>query len=260
MPSTSNIAEQLLLEPESPQLTESIIPDEIFTGYLSNQSGGGWDDEEEEDNGPYSFDSLANVDETSMTPASLPSMSFPIRLPPPLKWHGLNVPMHAAHQIAQEMRQGEFKKALAKIVKLIASKHKVFQSGRNGLQAYRGRAIQSCLKMVVNNKWGLIDTSQCTAESQGFAEKWEGRLVHRWVHGWVKERKLPASLQGQHVKVFTLLSDPTICTKLQSYIQLNKWSMNPEKLTKFSQNKLVPEVTAQYTCCVADVEMPRGLN
>ena len=167
--------------------------DEIFMGYLSDQSVGEWDDEEEEDNESHSFDSPANVDETSMTPASLPSTSFPIRLPPPLKRRKLDVPACAAHRIAQEMRQGKFKKALTEIKKLIASKREVFQSRRNGLQAYHGRVIQSCLQMVVNNKRGLIDASQRAAESQGFAEKWGARLVRRWVHGWVKERKLPVS-------------------------------------------------------------------
>ena len=62
------------------------------------------------------------------------------------------------------------------------------------------------------------------------------------------------------MKVFTLLSDPAICTELRSYVRSNKWSMNPEKLTEFSQNKLVPEVAAQYAHRVADVEVPQGLK
>ena len=82
------------------------------------------------------------------------------------------------------------------IEKLIVSKRNVFQSGKNGLQAYCGREVQSCLQMVVNNNRGLIDALQHAAESQGFAEKWGGRLVRHWVRSWVDGRKLPVSLRG----------------------------------------------------------------
>jgi hypothetical protein len=114
--------------------------------------------------------------------------------------------------------------------------------------------------MVVNNNRGLIGASQCAAESQDFAEKWGGRLVCCWVRSWVDGRKLPVSLRGRHVKVFTSLSDPAICTELQSYVQSNKWSMNREKLAEFSQNKLVPEVAAKYAHHVTNTEMPQGLK
>ena len=68
------------------------------------------------------------------------------------------------------------------------------------------------------------------------------------------------SLQGCHVKVFTLLSDPVICAELRSYVRSNKWSMNPEKLAEFSQNKLAFEVAAKYAHRVTNIEMPQGLK
>jgi hypothetical protein len=61
-------------------------------------------------------------------------------------------------------------------------------------------------------------------------------------------------------EVFTLLSDPVICAELRSYVRSNKWSMNPEKLAKFSQNKLVPEVAAKYAHHITNIEMPQGLK
>jgi len=239
--------------------TSETIANEVFTGYLSDRSEDEFDDNENIDN----VDSPPADKPRSTTPSTqlpITSESFPIRPPPPPKRQKLDIPACTARRNAQEARRDQFKKALTAIEKLIASKRDVFQSGRNGLQAYRGWAVQSCLQMVVNNNRGLIDASQRAAESQGFAEKWGGRLVRRWVRSWVDGRKLPVSLQGCHVKVFTLLSDPVICAELRSYVRSNKWSMNPEKLAKFSQNKLVPEVAAKYAHRVTNIEMPQGLK
>jgi hypothetical protein len=81
--------------------------------------------------------------------------------------------------------QGELEKALKMIEKVIATKKKVFKAGRNGLQSYQARAIQSHLHMVVHNGRKHIEVSERAAESQGFAANWGERLVRRWVKKWV---------------------------------------------------------------------------
>ena len=48
------------------------------------------------------------------------------------------------------------------------------------------------------------------------------------------------------MKVFTLLSDPTIAAELQTYLQSNKWAVDPEKLVTFTANKLIPAVADEY--------------
>jgi hypothetical protein len=154
----------------------------------------------------------------------------------------------------------KFGEALMAIEKVIASKCDVFAAGRNGLQAYRAHSIQSCLWMMVKNDRGLLEASQRAAESQGFAENWGGRMVRKWVRTWVATRELLVSVRGWHTKTFTLLSDPTICAELWSYVRSNKWSMDPSKLAAFSQNKLLPAVADQYVRHVVDFEMPNGLK
>ena len=106
----------------------------------------------------------------------------------------------------------------------------------------------------------MINASERAAESQGFAAKWGGRLVRRWVRDWVQDRELPTSQKGCHIKAFTLLSDPTICAELRSYVRSNKWAMDPEKLTEFSKNNLVPTAAKQYLQHLVTHEMPAGLK
>jgi hypothetical protein len=114
--------------------------------------------------------------------------------------------------------------------------------------------------MVTHGKHNAIEASQRAAESQGFAANWGGRLVRRWVRAWVVNRDLPTSKRGQHVKAFSLLSDPAIAAELQSYVRSNKWSMNPEKLAEFSRNNMVNAASEKYLCNVVNNEMPQGLK
>ena len=100
--------------------------------------------------------------------------------------------------------------------------------------------------MVYHSHRRLIDASQRAAESQGFAAKWGGRLVRHWVRSWQQSRQLPTSKKGQHVKTFTLLSDPSICAELRSYVRSNKWAMDPAKLAEFSQKTMVPAAAEAY--------------
>ena len=169
---------------EEPMQPIAVNHDDIFTGYLSDLS----DDEPE-------LQEDENVDTPGQLPASTPpNPPFPVQAPPPLKHQKLDIPVRITHQNMKLTREAGLKKALTDIEKLIASKCDVFTAGRNGLQAYRGRAIQSCLHMMFNSKRGLVDASKRAAKSQGFAQNWGRRLVRSWVRMWMKERKLPVSL------------------------------------------------------------------
>ena len=205
---------------------------DIFTGYMLDLSNDELELQEDE-----------NVDTPGQLPARTPpNPLFPAQAPSPLKCQKLDIPVHITHQNMKPAREAGPKKALTNIKKLIASKCDVFMAGQNLLQAYQGRTIQSCSHMMLNSKQGLVDSSKKAAESQEFAQNWGGRLVRSWVHMWIKERKLSVSLRGKCVKVFTLLSDPVICTELQAYVRSNKWAIDPEKLAEFNKDQMVPVV------------------
>lgn len=199
---------------------------------------------------------------TDEQPQAVIAESFPIQPPPcpPHKRRKLDIPARRAQQLTLEAKQNSLEKALTDIEKLIRSRRDVFEAGRNGLQAYRARAIQSCLQMMIWNHRKFIDASERAAESQGFAVKWGGRLVRRWVRGWWQARQLPVSKKGRHVKVYTLLSDPSICAELRSYVRSNKWSMDPAKLAEFSQNTMVPAAAEEYVKQIVREEIPKGLQ
>ncbi|KAF8236655.1 hypothetical protein L208DRAFT_1525019 [Tricholoma matsutake] len=96
--------------------------------------------------------------------------------------------------------------------------------------------------------------------SQGFAAKWGRRMERQWVASWIKSGELPKSERGRHKKVFSLLDDPEVVTELQSYLQTNKWSMDPQKLLDFTKNKLLPDEAKKYLHCIVEKEMPAGLK
>jgi hypothetical protein len=212
--------------------------EDIFTGYLSDISSDADDQAVDGD------------DERD-----------PIEIPPSKRVrHKLDIPSRTARILAREARQLELRKGLESIQKLINSKRTKFAVGCNGLQAYRARAVQSYLHMVVENKRHAIEASERAAESQGFAAKWGGRLVRRWAQEWLQNRTLPSSRKGRHKKGFSLLDDANICAELRSYLRSNKWSMDPEKLAAFSQNTMVPAVADKYLRNIITSEMPRGLK
>ena len=62
------------------------------------------------------------------------------------------------------------------------------------------------------------------------------------------------------MKVFTLLSDPTVCEELQNYVWSNKWSINPSKLAAFTWNELIPDKAKKYAHQIIDEEMSQGLK
>ena len=143
---------------------------------------------------------------------------------------------------------------------LVATTKDVFDVGKNGLQAYCARAIQSHLHIVVRNGHKHVEASQIAAESQQFAKIWGGKLVRRWVKVWVDKRELPTPSQGTHVKVFTLLDDPTIAAELVSYLRSNTWSVDPAKIAKFTETNSIPLAAEKYIHHLVDEEMPRGLK
>ncbi|KAK7042832.1 hypothetical protein R3P38DRAFT_3449566, partial [Favolaschia claudopus] len=179
---------------------------------------------------------------------------------PPRKRCKLDVPVRQERRQKQEARQLEFKKALNDIQQHIKSKKTKFVSGKNSLQEYRARAIQSYLIMVVKRGRLTVEASERAAESQGFAAKWGGRSVRQWTRVWIASRQLPISRQGRHAKVFSLLDDPAIKAELRAYVRTNKWAMDPARLQEFTAGKLIPAAADKYLKQLVHEEMPRGLK
>ncbi|KAJ6583707.1 hypothetical protein B0H10DRAFT_1654173, partial [Mycena sp. CBHHK59/15] len=128
------------------------------------------------------------------------------------------------------------------------------------LQAKRVRVIQSTLHLVVRNKRKLMDASAMAAETNGFAVGWGSRLARSWTAAWVKRRELPESDRGRHAKTWSLLNDPEIKEELAAYLRSNKWSMDPEKLVKYSKSTMVTEEMKRFVQNAVENEMPRGLK
>ena len=231
-------------EPNEPPASEN---SEVFSGgYLSDLSD---DAETTEESSEDDLDDRVNT----------PLFNEP-RPAPSVKRQRHIVPVRVAHARAKEDKRKELEIALQDIEKVIASKRRTFMAGPSVLQAYRARAIQSYLWMVIHNKRKGIDASERAAESQGFAARWGGRMVRHWVRQWLKSRNLPESRRGKHTKTFTPLDDPAICTELRSYVRSNKWSMNPEKLVNFTKDNTIDEALRKHMRHVVDNEIPRGLQ
>ena len=71
---------------------------------------------------------------------------------------------------------------------------------------------------------------------------------------------LPKLLKGQHAKVYSLLSDPTVAAELRAYVWSNKWAMDPTKLAQFVGNKLTHTAADKYLQHTVEEEMPHGLT
>ena len=72
--------------------------------------------------------------------------------------------------------------------------------------------------------------------------------------------ELPTSDRGWHVKVKSLLEDPSICTEMQTYLHSHKWATNPKKFADFMQQKLFPAEAEKYAKHIINKEMPCGLK
>ncbi|KIJ24831.1 hypothetical protein M422DRAFT_274294 [Sphaerobolus stellatus SS14] len=128
---------------------------EGYCGYLSELSDGdsnyAWEDEEEDL--PGGSNPINPASSTSLAP----SINFQVCAPPPLKHQKLDVPACEARVKAKEVTVLKQQEAWVAIQKLIISKKDLFESGHNGLQEYRARAIESCLQMMVKNGRKLMD-------------------------------------------------------------------------------------------------------
>ncbi|KAG0703278.1 hypothetical protein DFH29DRAFT_874539 [Suillus ampliporus] len=106
----------------------------------------------------------------------------------------------------------------------------------------------------------LSEMAEHAAEANGFAAAWGGHQLHNWTHQWINDQKLPESMQGCQAKVTTLLSIPSIATELCAYLHSNKWLMNPEKLVKLTNNKMITKEADLYLKNVINDEMPNALK
>lgn len=90
--------------------------------------------------------------------------------------------------------------------------------------------------------------------------KWGGRQLRGWSCHWLQTQVLPKSFTGQHAKVYSLLSNPTVAAELTAYVRSNKWAMDPTKLIQFSRNQLIDTAAYKYLQHIIQEEMPCGLK
>jgi hypothetical protein len=218
-------------EPQE-EIPEDPYPDlvgigETFKGYYSdNETSSNESDEwSEDETEPKEKEPNNSEAAPPQAQGADPKAHFHVHQSPPLKQRKLAVPTRAACQNAKDVHRKELEIGLKQIEKLIRSKHEVFAAGKNSLQAYRARSIQSYLHMVVHNGRKRIDVPERAAESQGFATTWGGHLVWQWAQIWIKSHRLLMSCRGQHMKAFTLLSDPVICAELRAFVRSHKWAI-----------------------------------
>ncbi|KAF8156663.1 hypothetical protein B0H34DRAFT_783079 [Crassisporium funariophilum] len=231
-----------LAPPSTPTLSPAT---EIFTGYASNVSKDvpmpedEPDVTEDEGRGEMRTSNAVNNGINDAINNLRSPQQHHIRPPPPLK--------HCCLDKAKEERWKVLEVALQDIEHIIGSKQTKFVVGREGLQAQQARAIEYYLYMVVKNQQKGIDVSERAAEVMKLSPSWGGRLVRRWVCQWI----------AGHAKMFLLLEEPAIRTELRSYIQSNKWVINPAKLVDFSQKKMIPAVADKYLRKLVEGEMPQ---
>lgn len=178
----------------------------------------------------------------------------------PLKRRKLEVPVLVQREKKQKERERILREAFADLNKVNKSTKTKFVGGANGLQARRARAMASHLQLVTKNDRTFTVAADIAAESHGFARKWGGRQLRGWTRQWISDRELPKSIRGSHTKVRSLLDDPVIAAELRAYLRSNKWAMNPEKLTQFTENKLIPSAADEYLRHIVHNEMPKGLR
>lgn len=130
----------------------------------------------------------------------------------------------------------EFKKGLDDLKKHIKSWETLFEAGNSRLQATWARAIQSYMHLVVQKGHEKFEASEMLALTAGFAVRTGGWLIRLWAIDWMVYHELPILDRGQHIKVKSLLKDPSICAEMWTYLCSHKWATN--LLT--SQSKCFP--------------------
>ena len=220
--------------------------------YPSDEEYEEYEDSEDEPGGDADMEDVVTISEATQMPMLLESAQT--------KQRKLEIPVRVQRAQKREEHQKELQVGLDGIRAVLHSKKADFASGVTGLQSYRVRAVQSHLLMLVKNGRHSIEASERAAESQGFAPKWGGRNVRRWTSDWIKFRKLPTSKRGCHSKVYSLLNDPQIKAELRTYVQSNKWAVDPAKLVDFTKGTLLPDLAKKYAEDVLNNEMPKGLK
>jgi hypothetical protein len=217
-----------------------------------------YEDNEENEDSPSDGD----TDNAAAMTRTISEGSEPTRSSADLrtKRRKLEIPVRVQRAQKKEERQKELQAGLDGIRAVLHSKKTDLAAGMTGLQSYRVRAVQSHLLMLVKNGHRSIEASERAAESQGFAPKWGGRNVRRWTRDWLKFGKLPASKQGCHSKVYSLLDDPQIKAELRTYVRSNKWAVDPSKLVDFTKGTLLPDVAKKFAENALNNEMPKGLK
>ncbi len=172
----------------------------------------------------------------------------------------LDVPVRESRKQAAAAAAAARASALKDIDKLLASQRQQFDSGHNGLQARRARTIRACLYLMVKHSQKIMEASRAAAAGNGFAPKWGSRLARCWTRDWIATRTLPTSNRGQHVKVVSIFSDPSVRAAMSAYMRSNKWSLNPEKLQKLLNKELTADEAREYANEVVSQEIPRGLK
>ncbi|KIY46282.1 hypothetical protein FISHEDRAFT_47549 [Fistulina hepatica ATCC 64428] len=114
--------------------------------------------------------------------------------------------------------------------------------------------------MVTKNRCGQIDALKYGAEAEGLLRVWGGRMVQGWACIWIEQCELPLSQKGSYLKIWSLLDDSIVRAELHLYLHSNKWSMDPTKLQKYSQQKMVPLTAHSYLEIILHNEMPVGLK
>ncbi|KAJ7862495.1 hypothetical protein B0H14DRAFT_3444680 [Mycena olivaceomarginata] len=185
------------------------VPDDIFTGYISDISSGDFSEiGGDKTSGSGNADGRVGAPDTTTCAARALSTTndaaagtepIPHQVRPvlALKRQKFAVPQAerrrlVAIQVATA-RANILVSALGAIDKLIASKKDTFHAGNASLQSYRARSIQSHLHMVVKNQNAWKAASETAAEAQGFATKWGGRMVRKWTRNWISDRVIPES-------------------------------------------------------------------
>ncbi|KIK40798.1 hypothetical protein CY34DRAFT_24652 [Suillus luteus UH-Slu-Lm8-n1] len=103
-----------------------------------------------------------------------------------------------------------------------------FVSGVNSLQAHHTHAICAHLDLIVWSEHVSADVAERAAEANGFAAAWGGHQLRC------------------HAKIATLLTIPSIATKLHTYLGSNKWKQNvindemPNALKRYIELELFP--------------------
>ncbi|KAI0337675.1 hypothetical protein BDW22DRAFT_1423443 [Trametopsis cervina] len=264
VPATSEISETG--GPKPPESRDNMSGADPLDEFLSDMSEDGEDlfgsDENVADDwyeDELGLDSV-NTPATSRPPDPIPDPSVEPTFTASKKRRRLEIPARVTRARAAEAIQAVRQQALKDVDRLLASHRQHFQSGNNGLQARRTRTIQSCLHMMVHGERRMMAASRIAAEANGFAVNWGSRLARKWTQAWIKNRALPTSNRGQHAKITSIFSDPTVRAAMSNYMRSHKWSVDPGKLYKLLNNELDPNVADDYAKVIVSQEMPHGLK